>query len=408
MFRNGLGQVDWPKYWSYAHRIRGVYITDEAGRAARVRVNPQALLHALAAATSQNGHDALLPKARALAFEFHHASGPSLILPLIGPTVRRITIKIPQPTEQIIQAASIAFSTLISMSGNLKVEQFDITIGDDVTSATTGGTQRTLDLNIAKFLVSQKSLQFLRIRPVDSFDSLTASIRLLPCLRTMEFTSATISHNLLLKRNIHEYSIHSAATCTRLERLQVQGASPRGQHAFSLIQPLLSCRCLVTLDLYGLGAITLNASNVETMGKAWVKLESLHFSLLGDVMPLDLLLTFAASFSPSLRYLGVPLDISEAGSLLSVTTEIPSHNLKVLYTGSPEKESDVQPLAELLAILFRPGFQVIFGIGSSKKIGIKEAAMFYKKVDDLLRLIWRVQDRTRRSLKQDFGDHVTV
>ncbi|KAG8914955.1 hypothetical protein FRC00_009307, partial [Tulasnella sp. 408] len=68
MFRNGLGQVDWPKYWSYAHRIRVVYVTDESGgRRARVRINPQALLHALAAATSQIGPDALLAKARALA-----------------------------------------------------------------------------------------------------------------------------------------------------------------------------------------------------------------------------------------------------------------------------------------------------------------------------------------------------
>lgn len=129
MFRKGLGRVDWPKYWSYAHRIREVHITDEAGsRSAAVQINPLALLHASSAATSHPGRSTLLPRVRALAFAFHHPSDP-----LIGPTVRRIIIKIPQPAQQIIQAASIAFSTLISMPGNLRLEQFDVTIGDGST-----------------------------------------------------------------------------------------------------------------------------------------------------------------------------------------------------------------------------------------------------------------------------------
>ncbi|KIO32406.1 hypothetical protein M407DRAFT_18717 [Tulasnella calospora MUT 4182] len=391
-FRNGLGRADWSKYWSCAHRIRRVHITDEAGgRAARVQINPQALFHAFIAATSRIGHGALLPTARALAFDFHQASDPSLVLPLIGPTVRHITIKVPQPSEQINQAASVVFSTLTSMSCALKLEHFDITIGDDVTRWT--DSRKTLDSNIANFVASQPTLECLQIRPVNSLYSLTQAIQGLRCLRVLKITCTPSSRDLP-PNDI----ISSLALCTNLEQLRVQGPTLRSQHDFSLIQPLLSCRGLAILDLSWLGAVTLNAANVEEMGRAWVKLESLQFSSVGDVMPVDLLLTFAASFSPSLRYLGVPLDISKAESILPITKEIPPHDLKVLYTGHPVKESDVQPFAELLGTLFRPGFEVIFGVSSVRSNGIKEAASFHEKVNSLLRLIWRVQERTRQKL----------
>ncbi|KAG8901508.1 hypothetical protein FRC00_006659 [Tulasnella sp. 408] len=88
MFRNGLGRVDWPNYWSYANRVRAVRITDEpCSQAGKFPINPQTLLHALAATTSQIGHGALFPKATLLAFDFHQPSGPAVLLPLIGPAL---------------------------------------------------------------------------------------------------------------------------------------------------------------------------------------------------------------------------------------------------------------------------------------------------------------------------------
>ncbi|KAG8910911.1 hypothetical protein FRC01_006056 [Tulasnella sp. 417] len=387
MFRHGLGRVDWSKYWSYAHRVRKVRITD----AVNVHINPETLLNALAATTSQIGHDTLLPKARALELDFHHPSGPSLVLPLVGPAVRQITMQIPQSSELIAQATSRIISTLTSMSSTLKLEHFDITVRDDTKRHTE--TRRTLSSNIAKFVASQPTLQCLIIRSVDSFYPLKQAIQVLPCLRVLEITCTTNAHNPPPKD-----IIASLASCTSLEQLQINGPSPRGQHDFSLIRPLLSCKCLATLDLSWLGTVRLNAEDVEEMGKAWVKLEYLHFSSAGDDMPVDLLLTFATSFSPSLRALSIPLDISRAGLMLPMATEIPPHDLKVLNTGSPMTERDVQPFAELLGTLFRPGFHVIFGIGQGRSTGIKEAASFYEKVDSLLRLIWRVQERSRQRL----------
>ncbi|KAG8900358.1 hypothetical protein FRC01_010166, partial [Tulasnella sp. 417] len=373
MFRHGLGQVDWFKYWSYANRVRKVHITDKARALAEDgHVNPETLAHALAATTSQTGHGTLLPKARALEFDFHEYSGPSLVLPLIGPAVRHITIQIPQSSELMAQVISRVISTLTSMSNTLKLEQFDITICYDINRDTE--TRRTLSSNIAKFIASQPTLQCLRICPVDSFSPLKQAIQVLPRLRVLEITCTTNPHKPPPKD-----IIASLASCVNLEQLRINGPSPRGQHDFSLIQPLLSCNRLATLDLSWLGAVRLNAEDVEEMGKAWVKLESLHFSIVGDGMPVDLLLAFATSFSPSLHALSIPLDISRVGFLLLMATEIPPHDLKVLYTGSPMTESDVQPFAELLGTLFRPGFQVVFGIGQGRSTGTKEAASFYKK-----------------------------
>ncbi|KAG9047408.1 hypothetical protein FS837_002304 [Tulasnella sp. UAMH 9824] len=349
MFREGLGLVSWPAYWSYAHRVREVHITDEAeGRASRVQINPLALLHASSAATSQPGHSALLPRARTLAFDFHHPSDPSLILPLIGPTVRHITIKIPQPTEQVIQATSIASSTLTSMSRNLTLEKFDVTIGDGFKCATTGtraNTQRTLDFNITRFVTRQQALQCLRICPLDSLASLALAIRILPSLRALKITCVTSSQQ---------------APASNTYNL------PRHVH-------------LISLDLSGLGTITLNAANVKDMGKAWIKLESLQFSVVGDGLPVDLLLTVAASFSPSLHHLAIPLDISSTNFMCPLGPNISSHDLKLLYTGPPVKESHIQPFAELLGTLFRPGFHVIFGVGAGGLSGIMEVAAFCEK-----------------------------
>lgn len=213
----------------------------------------------------------------------------------------------------------------------------------------------------------------------------------------------TSSHNLPLKG-----LIASLATCTGLERLKIHGILSCDRHAFSLIQPLLSCSHLISLDLSGLGTITLSAADVEDMGKAWVKLESLEFSVVGDGLPVDLLLAVAASFSPSLRHLALPLDISNAKLTCPLRTDIPSHDLNLLYTGPPVNESHIQPFAELLGTLFRPGFHVIFGVGPGGLGGIMEVAALCNKVNSLLQLIWRVQDRACQRLETRLGAHVTV
>lgn len=402
-FRNGLARVDWSKYWSYANRVRQVRLADKSqGR--KVQINPQALFHALAATTGQIGHGAILPKAKRLQFDFQRPTGPAMMLSLISPAVRCIAVTIPQASEQMSQAASIVFSTLTSMSSTLKLEQFDIAVGDDVSSSMSWrqDARRTLDSNIVAFIASQLELQRLRIHPIDSSSSLKEAISPLTALRTLDVTCKTSLSNPQL-----EDTIRSIASCIELEQLQLQGPSSNKQHTFSLIQPLLPCRRLLNLDISWFGPITLDAANVEEMGKAWAKLESLQFSLIGDAMPVDLLLTFAASFS-SLRSLVVPLDVSKADNLSPLTTEVPTHNLKQLFPGSSIKETHIQPFAELLSTIFRPGLRIFSGSGPGEPNGSTESSRHCDQVNNLLSLIWRAEDRARRRLKNELGAGVQV
>lgn len=398
MFRNGLGRVDWPNYWSYINRVRAVRITDDLwSQAGKFPVNPQALLHALAATTSQVGHGAIFPKARFLAFDFHQPSGPTVLLPLIGAAVRHIAINIPQSTGQINQAATIVFSTLSSMSYILKLERFDITM-HDVTSWRDADSRRTLDSTVADFITSQPTLQRLRIRPVDSLCLLSQALHALRNLRVLEVTCTSHSSDPSVMANMT-----SLGSCADLEQFQIQGPSSHGQHSFSLIQPLLSCTRLTTLDLSGLGAITLNTANVEEMGKSWTNLKSLRFSLMGDGLPVDLLLAVAASFSSSLRSLAIPLDVSKIESISPITAEAPCHDLKELYPGSSVKESHVQAFAELLGTIFRPGCRVCSSHDPGDPNRSAESLLRANQVNNLLSLIWRVQERARQKLINELG-----
>ncbi|KIO32405.1 hypothetical protein M407DRAFT_18716 [Tulasnella calospora MUT 4182] len=393
MFRNGLGQADWPKYWSYADRVRGVHITDQqSARGGRIEIDPHSLVHVLAVVTSQVGRGALLPKAKKLELDFQRRLSPVLLLQLISPAVRHITITL---AGQFHQAASMVFSTLTSMSCSFRLERFDVTIRNDGSSAT------TLESNIVAFVASQPALQSLRIHPFDSLSSLKRAIGPLRCLRVLEVTYKTNSSTGLLKD-----IITSLGSCSDLEQLQIQGPLPLSQHNFSLIQPLLSCSRLANLDLSWLGCIALNATDVQEMGKAWTKLESLRFLLAGNGMPVDLLLTFAASFSPLLRSLTVPLDVSTVERISPITTEVPSHELKQLFTGSSMKESHIQPLAELLGTIFRPGFRIVSGNGTGNQKDRRDSSSSYEKLNSLLSLIWRVQDRTRQKLQNELGAYV--
>lgn len=398
MFRSGLGQAVWPKYWSYAGRVREVHVTDQqTTRERRTEIDPHALVHALAVANSQFGCSALLPKVKTLEFDFQRPPGPVLLLQLISPAVRHITVTIP---GRFIQAAGIAFSTLASMSSSLNLESFDVTIRDDGSAAGTSGhdSQTTLEANMTVFVASQPSLQTLRFHPIGPLSSLKKAIGPLRRLRVLEVTCKTNTSTSPLKG-----IITSLGSCIDLEQLQIQGLLSPGRQNFSFIQPLLSCRRLTNLDLTWVGRITLDASNVKEMGNAWTKLESLQFSLAGDGLPVDLLPMFAASFSPSLRSLALPLDISTIERVSPVTTEVPSHNLKHLFTRSSIKESRVQPLAELLGTIFRSGFQIIHGNGTGDQKWNMMSPPSYDKVNSLLSLIWRVQDRTRQTIRNEFG-----
>lgn len=315
------------------------------------------------------------------------------MLSLISPAVRCITVTIPQASEETSQAASIVFSTLTSMSRALKLEQFDITVSD---------ARRTLDSSIIAFIASQLELQCLRIHPINTLSSLKEAISPLTSLRALDVTCRSSPYNSLI-----EDTIRSIASCIELELLQIQGPSSNTQHPFSLIQPLLPCRRLVNLDISWFGPITLNASDVEEMGKAWTKLESLQFSLIGNAMPVALLLTFAASF-PSLRSLVVPLDVSTVDTITPLTTEVSTHELKQLFPGSPIKETHVQPFAEFLSTIFRPGLRIFSGSGPGEPNGSKESSRHCDQVNNLLGLIWRAEDRARRKLKNELGVGVGV
>ncbi|KAG8914954.1 hypothetical protein FRC00_009306 [Tulasnella sp. 408] len=397
MFRNGLGQADWPNYWSYAGRVRGVHVTEQQRTRERsTEIDPHSLVHALAVSNSQFGCSALLPKVKTLEFDFQRPPGPVLLLQLISPAVRYITITIP---GRFIQAASLVFSTLTSMSSSLNLECFDVTIQNDKSSAGKSGqdARTTLEANMTGFVATQLSLQTLRLQPIEP-SSFKQAIGPLRRLRVLDVTCKTSTFQSPLRG-----MMASLGSCIDLEQLQIQGLLSHGRQNFSFIQPLLSCRRLTNLDLSWVGPITLDASNVEEMGNAWTKLESLQFSLAGDGLPVDLLPIFAASFSPSLRSLALPLDISTIERLSPVTKEIRSHDLKQLFTRSSIQESSIQPLAELLGTIFRSGFQIIHGSGTGDQKGNMMYPPSYNKVNSLLGLIWRVQDRTRQTLQNELG-----
>lgn len=217
-------------------------------------------------------------------------------------------------------------------------------------------------------------------------------------LRVLDITCMTSLYDLPL-----EDFIASIGSCTDLEQFQIRGPSSSHQHAFSLIQPLLTCIYLLELDLSGLGPITLGAADVEEMGKAWVKLKSLRFSVAGSAMPVDLLLTFAASISPSLNTLIVPLDVSNVDSVAAITTAAPSHALKRLFLGSSIKEIHVQPFAELLGTIFQSGLQLYPGSRPGEADGSQESSLRCGQVNTLLGLIWRVQDRACQKLRNEIG-----
>ncbi|KAG8913921.1 hypothetical protein FRC01_004318 [Tulasnella sp. 417] len=396
MFRNGLSRANWPNYSSYADRVRELHVTKTA-RGGRIELDPNTLVHASAVANSQIGSGALLPKARTLEFDFQQAPGPVLLLHLISPAVRHIIITIP---GRFHEAASVVFSTLAAMSCSVKLERFDVTILNDGSRASTSkqGPQSILETNIAKFVASQSGLQRLRIHPIDSLSSLKQAIGPLRHLRALELAFKTSTSNSPLQD-----IITSLGSCIDLEKLHIQGPLNLGRQNFSVIQPLLSCARLTNLDLSWLGSITLNAANVEEMGKAWTKLESLRFSLVGDKMPVDLLINFAASFSPSLQSLTIPLDVSTVERISPITTYVPSHDLKRLFTGSSLQESHIQPFAELLGAIFRPGFCIISSNGTGGQRGSREPSSSYDRLSSLLSLIWRVQNLTRHKVQNELG-----
>ncbi|KIO32408.1 hypothetical protein M407DRAFT_18718 [Tulasnella calospora MUT 4182] len=362
-FTNGLASADWDKFWSYAERVRAVTVVDRTGGSVHsCHLNPLLFLHISAALPAGNGVRPLLPQLTRLTFHCYHPYGTTIVLPLISSTLRHLSISLFKTPPHTNKIASTTFSTLTSTQNILQLDSLEVVISNVGSIATEAGrqAQTTLDGSLATFLKSQRGLQCLRLTPLYSNSPLNQSFVHLSLLHSLVITCVLEPHHGSLTE-----SVSSIASCTRLEQLflRIEEPTSGGPLSFFNIRPLLACRQLTLFDISHLYPLKLDHSDVVEMGKAWSQMESLL--LWTDDFPIQLLPSFATSFSPRLRFLGLSLGLEGIGSV-DPLSHLPSgakfSGLTTLHIGETwVKEDQLETFAMFLGSLCSPGVKVWSG-----------------------------------------------
>lgn len=333
----------------------------------------------------------LLPKLTRLTFLCYHPYGTTILLPLISPTLRHLSVSLFKPSPHTNQVASTTFSTLTAMQSLSQLDSLEVIISNAGFIATEGGRQAqiALDRRLAELLESQSRLQSLRLTPLRPDSSLNQSFLHLSDLRSLVITCEFEPRHGSLTEGIA-----SIASCTTLERLLLRIGGDTSGHRFSFsdIRPLLACQRLALLDICHLEPLSLTNADVEEMGRAWNRMESL--SLWSDDFPIHLLLSFAASFSPRLLFLELPLNLEgiesiESRSQLPPGVKFPG--LTTLHIGdSWIKPYQLVAFTDLLGVICSPGVKVWSGERPYNLDGHKsDRAKQCREVNVLLEKVFR-------------------
>ncbi|KAG8913922.1 hypothetical protein FRC01_004319 [Tulasnella sp. 417] len=362
-FTNGLANADWDKFWSYAERVRAVTVVDRTGGSVQsCHLNPLLFLHTSSGTLTCNGARPLLPQLTRLTFHCYHPDGTTIVLPLIGPSLRHLSMTLFKTSPYTSKIASTTFSTLTSMQSLLRLDSLEVVIprSGPIPTEPARQAQAVLDRSIAKLLESQKDLQSLRLTPFRPNSPLNQAFVHLSLLRSLVITYILEGHRGSLTE-----SLSSIASCTCLERLFIRTEERELGDPLSFfdIRPLLACRQLALFDISHLHALNLDHSDVVEMGKAWSQMESLL--LWTDDFPIRLLPSFAASFSSRLRCLGLPLDLEDMETIDPLTQLPPGAKftgLTTLHIGETwVKEDQLETFAKLLGSICSPGVKVWSG-----------------------------------------------
>lgn len=248
------------------------------------------------------------------------------------------------------------------MRSILQLDSLEVVVSNSGPVATEAARQAQIVLytTMATFLESQKNLQSLRLTPLHSGSPLKQSLIHLSLLRSLVITCVLDPRDGSLAE-----VLSSIASCTILEQLFVRIEDPTSGNplSFSDIRPLLTCRQLTLFDFSHLYGLELDHSDAAEMGKAWSQMESL--SLWTDGFPFQLLSSFAASFSPRLRFLGLPLDLEgiESDDAVPHGGSTPKFSsLTTLHIGETwVKEDQLETFAKALGSLCSPGVKVWSG-----------------------------------------------
>ncbi|KAG8915740.1 hypothetical protein FRC01_003524, partial [Tulasnella sp. 417] len=331
---------NWDLWSYYAKRVRSLEIFDVAPRRDRDSfINPEVGIYLLSSFNewSRPG-ERLMPNIKKLGLQCYLPSTLSLALLFIAPSLKFLKFFILDSSSEVLRSVRNLLISLNAMRDAVQIQ--NVTIHYEEPQE--GGAE--FERALIDFLGSQPTISTFAFSTVGSRTLLAKMIKAMPSLKELALAGSFSAAEEEVRAEI-QIIVDNARDLEDFSYYGMQEDGTIGSVLFSIPAPLFQFSNLKSLVL---------GSLIENMGRSWPGMEYLELLPRADlqdgrgIAPGDLI-HFAAAFSPTLRYLAITINFSDAVSLAIPQSFSRFLKLETLDVGlSAITKQNIRPFTELL------------------------------------------------------------